>query len=135
MVKLLSLYDNVSVYGLSKKEFALPKEYIDEMKSKNVKYTVCSSFDDIPADIDVLYHTRTQYERFEGERGREEFIIDKTILDKFSKDTILLHPLPRNEEIAPDVDDDPRALFFKQAHNGVQIRMALLLQALNINEG
>lgn len=130
LVELISLYDNISVYGLSKKEFDLPQKYIDYMNSKNVSYIVCSSFDDIPSDVDVLYHTRTQYERFGGGTGREEFIINKKVLDKFSKETILLHPLPRNEEISTDVDDDPRALFFKQAHNGVPVRMAILLQCL-----
>ena len=131
LVKLISLYDNISVYGLSKKEFALPQKYIDYMNERNVSYTICSSFDEIPSDVDVLYHTRTQYERFDGNTGREEFIINKEVLNKFSKETILLHPLPRNEEISTDVDEDPRALFFKQAHNGVPVRMAILLQCLD----
>ena len=131
MLKLISLYENIEVYGLSKKEFALPKEYIELLEKRNVKYTVCKSFDDMPKDIDMLYHTRIQAERFEGDFGKEEFIINKEVLGKFSKDTILLHPLPRVIEISTDVDNDPRALFFKQAHNGIPIRMALLLQAFD----
>lgn len=130
LLKLLSLYENVEVYGLSKKVFALPEEYIDMLKEHNIEYKICKSFEDIPKDIDVLYHTRIQSERFEGDFGKEEFIINKEVLDKFSKDTIVLHPLPRNEEISEDIDDDPRAMYFKQAHNGLYVRMALLLKAL-----
>ena len=57
--------------------------------------------------------------------------MDKEILNQFSKDTIVLHPLPRVNEISDDIDDDPRAMYFKQAHNGIPIRMSLLLQVLN----
>lgn len=131
LIKLLALYKNVEIYGLSKKDFMLPQEYIDFLKEKNINYTICNNFDDIPKDVDVMYHTRIQQERFEGDFGKEEYIINKEILNKFSKNTIVLHPLPRTGEIAEDIDDDPRALYFEQAGNGLYIRMALLLQALN----
>lgn len=131
LLGLVSLYDNVEVYGLSKEAFALPQKYIDMLNSKGIKYVKCSSFDDLPKDIDVMYHSRIQSERFEGDFGKEEFIINKEVLSKFSENTIVLHPLPRNEEISPDIDDDPRALYFKQAINGLYIRMALFLQVLN----
>lgn len=103
-------------------------------EKRNTKYIICNSMSEIPRDVDVIYHTRIQVERFkenEDTSGLEEFIINKKVFDTFSKNTILLHPLPRNEEIATDVDDDPRALYFKQAHNGVYVRMALLLQAFD----
>ena len=132
LIKLLSLYDNIEIYGLSKKEFPLPDKYVEMLAEKNVKYTVCSSFDDIPADVDVMYHTRIQSERFEGDFGKEKFIINKEVLNKFSKDTLVLHPLPRLEEISTDIDDDPRALYFEQAANGVPIRMSLFLKAFEI---
>lgn len=132
LIKLLSLYKDVTIYGLSKKEFALPEEYVEFLKEKGTKYIVCNSFDEIPSDVQVLYHTRIQSERFEGDFGKEEFIVNKEVLNKFSKDTILLHPLPRVNEISTDVDDDERAMFFKQAHNGVWTRMALLIQAFGI---
>lgn len=131
LLGLVSLYDNIEVYGLSKEAFALPQKYIDMLNGKGIKYTKCNSFDDLPKDVDVMYHSRIQSERFEGDFGREEFIINKEILSKFSKNTIVLHPLPRNEEISPDIDDDPRALYFKQAINGLYVRMALFLQVLN----
>ena len=128
MLTLLSLYENITVYALSKEEFPLPQKYIDLLNKRNVKYIVCDRVNDIPKDVDVLYHTRIQTERFEEDYGKEKFIINKQVLDNFSKETILLHPLPRDIEISKDVDSDPRALFFEQANNGVPIRMALLLQ-------
>lgn len=131
LLKLLSLYDDIEVYGLSKSAFSLPGEYIDILKKKNIEYKKCDSFDDLPKDLDILYHTRIQAERFEGDFGAEEFIINEKVLNTFSKDTILLHPLPRVNEISSDVDDDPRACYFEQAHNGLFIRMALLLQVFN----
>lgn len=130
LIKLLSLYDNIEIYGLSKEEFALPEEYVNFLKNKNIDYKVCNSFDEIPADVDVLYHTRIQSERFEGDFGKEEFIINKEVLNKFSAKTIVMHPLPRNEEIAEDIDNDPRAMYFEQAVNGLYVRMALLVKAL-----
>lgn len=131
LLKLLSLYEGIEVYGLSKEVFALPQEYIDILKEKNIEYKKCTSFDELPKDLDVIYHTRIQAERFEGDYGKEEFIINKKVLDTFSENTILMHPLPRVIEIATDVDDDPRAYYFKQAHNGLYVRMALLLQVLD----
>lgn len=131
LLKLLSLYENIEVYGLSKEAFALPQKYIDMLKERNIEYKKCTSFDELPKDLDVIYHTRIQAERFEGDFGKEEFIIDKKVLDTFSDHTILMHPLPRVIEIATDVDDDPRAYYFKQAHNGLYIRMALLLDVFD----
>ncbi len=130
LIEILSLYKNVEVYALSKKEFELQDEYIEFMNEHNIKFTKCTSFEDMPKDVDVLYHTRIQSERFEGDFGKEEYIINKEILDKFSKDTIVMHPLPRNEEISEDIDDDPRAKYFKQAENGMWVRMALLADIL-----
>lgn len=129
LLRLVSLYENVEVYGLSKECFALPQEYIEMLKIRGIEYKKCTSFDEIPNDVDIMYHTRIQSERFEGDFGREEYIIDKEVLNKFSPNTIVLHPLPRNEEIATDIDDDPRAMYFKQAHNGLYVRMALFVQA------
>ena len=131
LIKLLALYDDVEIYGLSKKDFMLPQEYIDFLKEKNINYTICNSFNDIPKDIDVMYHTRIQQERFEGDFGKEEYIINKEVLSNFSENTIVLHPLPRTGEISEDIDDDPRALYFEQAGNGLYVRMGLLLQAFN----
>lgn len=131
LLKLLCLYDNIEVYGLSKSVFALPKQYVELLEKNNIKYHVCNSFDDLPRDIDIMYHTRIQAERFEGDFGKEEFIINKEVLNKFSDKTMVMHPLPRVNEISKDIDDDSRAVYFEQAHNGVPIRMSLLLQVLD----
>ncbi len=131
LLELVSLYDNVEVYGLSKEVFELPEKYINMLKDRGITYKKCTSFDELPKDVDVLYHTRIQAERFEGDLGKEEFIINKEVLNKFSKDTIVLHPLPRVDEILAEIDTDERAMYFKQAHNGVPIRMAVLLRAFD----
>lgn len=130
LLQLISLFDNVEVYGLSKKEFMLPDEYVEFLASKGIKYKVCNSFEDLPRDIDVLYHTRIQSERFEGDFGKEEYIINKKVLDTFTDKAMVLHPLPRNEEISTDVDDDPRAAYFEQVQNGMYVRMAVLKDIL-----
>ena len=132
LVKLLALYDNVKIYGLSCAALRLPAEYIEYIEARGAKYFPCQSFLDIPVDVDAIYQTRTQLERFEDSDIEVcEFIIDNNVMSRFSKDTMLLHPLPRNAEIAAEVDTDPRALYFAQAHNGMYIRMALLDGALN----
>ena len=130
LLGLISLYDNVEVYGLSKECFALPQKYIDMLAERGIEYKKCTSFDDIPKDVDVMYHSRIQSERFEGDFGKEEFIIDKSVLSKFLQNTLVMHPLPRLTEISEDIDDDPRAVYFEQAHNGVPIRMAMYLTVL-----
>lgn len=134
LLQLISLFDNVEVYGLSKKEFMLPQEYIDFLSSKGIKYTICNSFEELPRDIDALYHTRIQSERFEGDFGKEEYIIDKKVLDTFTDKAMVLHPLPRMNEIATDVDDDPRAMYFTQVENGMYVRMAILKSILVDNK-
>ena len=127
LIKLLAVYDHVIIYGLSSPHFALPKEYVDYLKIHNATYIPCNSFKDLPENIDVIYNTRTQLERFtESDLAPKEFIVNKKVLNRFSDETILLHPLPRNAEISTDVDDDPRAMYFKQAHYGMWVRMALL---------
>ncbi len=131
LIKLLSVYDHAIIYGLSSSHFALPKEYVDYLHKHNSTYIPCRSFDDLPEDIDVIYNTRTQLERFtESDLAPREFIVNKKIMSHFSDNTILLHPLPRNAEISTDVDDDPRALYFKQAQNGMWVRMALLYDTI-----
>ena len=130
LIKLFGLYENIEFYGLSKENLALPEKYIKIIEDTGNKYYKCTSFDDIPRDVDIMYHTRIQAERSDEDLGKEEFIINKAVLDKFSDDTLVMHPLPRVDEIATDIDDDPRAIYFEQAHNGMWVRMALLLKVL-----
>ena len=132
LIRMLSLYENIEIYALSDDFFALSEKYIDFMREKNMKFVKCVNFDDIPNDIDILYQTRIQKERIDEELGAyREFNLTKKIMEKFSDNSLILHPLPRNGEIATELDDDPRALYFKQAHNGMYIRMALLYTMLS----
>ena len=98
----------------------------------------CNSFEELPRDIDVLYHTRIQSERFEGDFGKEKFIINKQVLETFTDKAMVLHPLPRMEEISTDIDDDPRALYFEQVKNGMYITNPIwkaIFSSLIINAG
>ena len=128
LIKLFGLYDNIEFYCLSKENLALPEKYVKIIEESGNKYFKCTSFDDIPKDVDIMYHTRIQAERCDEDLGKEEFIINKEILDQFSENTIVMHPLPRVDEISTDIDDDKRAKYFEQAHNGMWVRMALLLK-------
>lgn len=132
LVKKLAHYPNVSIYGLSRPEFALPQDYIDYLVQYQVPYFPCTSFEEVPSTVDVIYHTRTQLERM-GTKVKEgtEIIIDQQIMNRFKKNTILMHPLPRNQEIAAEVDQDERAVYFEQSRNGMYVRMALLHTLLN----
>ncbi len=138
LIKLLSLYNNITVYGFGIVGFELPQKYIDFLNNKNIKFIKCNSFDDIPKSIDIVYQTRVQKERMVDKTiPIKEFCIDKNALDKLSKQSYIMHPLPRGIEIHPEIDNDSRAAYFKQAHNGIFTRMALLLtimENININE-
>jgi len=131
LIKLLCLYEGVTIYGLSIPSLALPAEYIEYMAENGVKYVTVDKLNQLPKDLDVIYQTRTQTERF-LEKGieAEEIVIDKAGMAHFGDGTIILHPLPRNNEICTDVDDDPRALYFEQSLNGMYVRMGLLYEIL-----
>ena len=97
------------------------------------------NLDAVLGDVDVVYQTRIQKERFESaadyEAAKGAYVIDRSSMDAMRSESILLHPLPRVDEIATDVDSDPRAAYFRQAHNGVFIRMALLDLVINPASG
>lgn len=125
LVKLLSKFDGITIYGLSPELLSLPDEYVEFITKNNVKYIKCNDISEVPSDIDVMYCTRTQSERFKDIKEIKEIIINLDVLNNF-KNVILMHPLPRNTEIAPEVDSDKRAVYFEQASNGMYVRMALL---------
>lgn len=128
LINLFSLYENIEFYALSMKHLELPEKYVKIIENSGNKFVKCNSFSDIPKDVDVMYHTRIQAERSDEDLGIEEFVINKNVLDQFSKETIVMHPLPRVNEIDIDIDNDERAVYFEQAHNGMWVRMALLLK-------
>ncbi len=128
---LLSLYPGIKIIFVSPKALSIPSELRDSLKTtKNSFYET----DDLNAafkEADVIYQTRIQKERFENKEEYDKyfgkFIIDKKALGLIKPKSIILHPLPRVNEISPEADTDPRALYFEEAQNGLYIRIALLL--------
>lgn len=134
LIKTLAKYDNNSFVLISTKELSVPLYIIDILEKNGCKYEIANSLADAITDLDVLYMTRIQRERFmsdeEYETQKNVFVLDREKLDKAKEDMIILHPLPRVNEITVDIDDDPRALYFKQAQYGMYGRMALILMLL-----
>lgn len=106
------------------------------MDKNNVSYSEVKVLEEVMPELDILYMTRVQKERFFNEedyiRLKDSFILDSKKMELAKKDMLVLHPLPRVNEIATEVDDDPRAVYFKQAQFGVYVRMALIMTLLNI---
>ncbi len=134
LLKALSCYEGNEFVLISTKELRLPDYIKDIITKRGCKYTEAFSIEEAVGDLDMLYMTRIQRERFASEeeydRQKNVYILDTDKMAKAPKDMIVLHPLPRVDEIASEVDDDPRALYFKQAHYGVYVRMALIISIL-----
>jgi aspartate carbamoyltransferase catalytic subunit len=124
----LALY-NIELFLVSPEALRMRKDVLETIKTK-IKVTETSNLDAIMAQIDVLYVTRIQKERFpdasEYLKVRGAYKIDQKTLQNAKRDLIVLHPLPRVDEIAPEVDATPQAKYFQQVHNGIVVRMALL---------
>ena len=114
----------------------VPDYITDMLKEKGIPYEEKISLEDTISELDILYMTRVQKERFFNEedyvRLKDFYILDRTKLTCAKPDMLILHPLPRVNEISVEVDEDPRAAYFKQVQYGVYIRMALILTLLNI---
>ncbi len=134
LIKALSQYENNSFVLISTPELSVPLYIIDILEKNGCKYEISHNLADAIIDLDVLYMTRIQRERFKSEEEyqaqKNVFVLDKEKLDKARKDMIILHPLPRVNEITVEIDDDPRALYFKQAQYGMYGRMALIMLML-----
>lgn len=130
--KILRNFDNFSVDWVAPKELDIQDEYFDPEKDR--KFHELS--DEVLKEADIVYMTRVQQERFEDraeyERLKDVFILDAEKASKMKSDAIILHPLPRVDEIATDVDPLPQAKYFEQARNGVPIRMTLIARALEL---
>lgn len=129
LVMALSFY-NAELYLISPSILKLPSYYLDYLDSKGIKYHELEDFTEVGNELDVLYCTRIQRERFadpvEYQKVANSYEISRDNIESLAKNTIILHPLPRVNEISPTVDDDPRARYFYQAKNGVYTRAALL---------
>ncbi len=134
LIKTLAKYENNSFVLISTKELSVPLYIIDILEHNGCKYEFSNNLADAIKDLDVIYMTRIQRERFKSEEEYEAqknvFVLDKEKLAGAKDDMIILHPLPRVNEITVDIDDDPRALYFKQAQYGMFGRMALILMLL-----
>lgn len=136
LINALSRYEGMRFIFISPDELRIP-DYITEMlKEKDIPYEEVISLEEKMPELDILYMTRVQKERFFNEedyiRLKDFYILDKKKMRRAPADMLVLHPLPRVNEISVDVDDDPRAVYFKQAQYGVYVRMALILTLLNI---
>ena len=129
LVKLLCLFSGVKIQYVSPESLSIPDEVKNELRDKGLEQNVVS-LDEAIVNSDVLYVTRIQKERFttleEYEQVAGCYVIDAKLMEKAKAKMIVMHPLPRNSEIAKDVDKDPRAAYFRQMENGMYMRMALL---------
>ena len=137
LIHALVRYPGIRFVLISPEELKLPS-YIknDVLDRQNIPYEEVVRLEDALPDLDILYMTRVQKERFFNEedyvRMKDFYILDKQKMELAPKDMYILHPLPRVNEIAVEVDDDPRAAYFKQAQYGVYVRMALILRLLEV---
>ncbi len=137
LITAMSRYKNIKFVLISPDELKLPEYVKEEILDKNgISYIETNDIEEYLGDLDILYMTRVQKERFFNEedylRLKDYYILNKEKLEKAKKDLCILHPLPRVNEISVEVDDDPRACYFKQVRYGKYMRMALILKLLDI---
>jgi len=136
LVNAMSRYENIEYVFISPEELKMPQEIKENLENKSVKFTEVKQLEEVISDIDVLYMTRIQQERFsdkqEYERLKYYYILTLNKLKNAKNDLTIMHPLPRVNEISEEVDNDSRACYFKQVENGKYIRMALILKLLEI---
>lgn len=134
LVKALSCYPNNKFVLISTPDLALPSYIKDVIKAHGSTFTEVATIDEAIRDVDMLYMTRIQRERFaspeEYEKQKDVYCLTKAKMQYAKDDMIVMHPLPRVNEISVDVDDDPRAAYFRQANNGMYVRMALILYTM-----
>ena len=138
LVAAMARYTGVKFVFIAPEELRFPRYIIeDELESRGIEYKEVTTMEEAMPELDVLYMTRVQKERFFNEadyiRLKDTYILTPDKLEPAKKDMIVMHPLPRVNEISVTVDDDPRAAYFPQAKNGMFIRMALILKMLEVN--
>ena len=137
LVAAMARYTGIKFVFIAPEELRFPRYIIEEeLESRGIAYKEVSTMEEVMPELDVLYMTRVQKERFFNEadyiRLKDTYILTPDKLVPAKKDMIVMHPLPRVNEIAVAVDDDPRAAYFTQAKNGMFIRMALILKMLEV---
>jgi aspartate carbamoyltransferase catalytic subunit len=139
LIKSLSRYEGISFVLISPEELRVPSYILEEvLKPKRISYKEVSNLELAMGELDLLYMTRVQKERFFNEadyvRLKDTYILTQDKLRNAKPDMYILHPLPRVNEIALEVDDDPRAAYFDQVQNGVYVRMALMMKLLGVEK-
>lgn len=136
LIRALVRYEDIHFVFISPEELRVPDYITDMLKEMDISYEENTSLEDTIADLDLLYMTRVQKERFFNEedyvRLKDFYILNKQKMELAKPDMLVLHPLPRVNEISVEVDDDPRAVYFKQVQYGVYVRMALILTLLEL---
>lgn len=137
LINALVRYEGIKFIFISPEELKIPDYVTDMLREKGIPFQEVIRLEDVMPELDLLYMTRVQKERFFNEedyvRLKDFYVLDKAKLSLAPSDMLVLHPLPRVNEISVDVDDDPRAVYFKQAQYGVYVRMALILTLLGIS--
>lgn len=136
LINALARYEGIEFILISPDELKVPDYIIEMLNDKKIPYKECIKLEDAMPELDLLYMTRVQRERFFNEedyvRLKDFYILDKKKMELAKEDMLVLHPLPRVNEISVEVDDDPRAAYFKQVQYGVYVRMALILTLLEL---
>ena len=136
LAKALARYENIRMVFVSPEELVIPEYIAASLKKQGVEFTQTRNLEEAMPDLDVLYMTRVQKERFFNEedyiRLKDLFVLNTEKMAMGKKNLVVLHPLPRVNEIAVEVDDDPRAAYFRQAKYGMYARMALLASILGV---
>ena len=137
LIEALMRYKDIKFIFISPPELRIPDYITDELRDAGIEYEEVIKLEDSIGDLDILYMTRVQRERFFNEedyvRLKDFYILTAEKLQLAREDMLVLHPLPRVNEISVEVDDDPRAAYFKQAQYGVYVRMALIMTLLGLN--
>jgi len=137
LIKALSRYDKNEMALISPEELVIP-DYIKEgvLQKNKIQYSEVRKIEDVIDELDILYMTRVQKERFFNEedyiRLKDTYILNAEKMERAKADMIIMHPLPRVNEIAYELDNDPRATYFKQAKNGMFVRMGLISKLVGV---
>ena len=132
---LLAKYEGVKMYFVAPDIVRMKDDIKEYLQRHQVSFEEVDDLHEVARQADVVYQTRIQKERFgdrtgEYEQARGKYIVDRSVMDCMQEHAVVMHPLPRVDEIDPEVDADPRAAYFRQAHNGLYVRMALLRMIL-----
>src|SRR5579862_2471620 len=127
---LLAKFERVKIFFVSPAELQMKADILEYLDEHGVQYELECDIDRVIREVDVVYQTRIRPERLRNHQELQQFAINSSVLRKMKSNALILHPLPRTVELDKTVDDDPRALYFKQAANGLFVRMALLTMLL-----